>query len=129
MRGGRGGFGAYQVAGMVLAEEFPPGRSSRHAAAVQPVRWMGGHRSEGPGGPGGGVFGGVLADPGFADVHQRGGLRDIRTTLGISDLGDLRGPRVSRKRDDGAKALPYVGVDNGRDVASSGQVPLAERVA
>ena len=41
--------------------------------------------------------------------------------------GELRGPRAGRERDQGAEAVAEAGVDDGGDVAGSGQVPLADR--
>ena len=87
-----------------------------------------GDRAEGSDGPGRGVLGGVLADPVLARVHQRGDLGGVGAALGVGDGGELRGPRAGRERDQGAEAVAEAGVDDGGDVAGSGQVPLADRV-
>ena len=53
---------------------------------------------------------------------------EVGAAFGVGDLGDLRGPRAGRERDQGAEPVPEAGVDDGGDVAGSGQVPLADRV-
>jgi hypothetical protein len=74
------------------------------------------------------VFGGVLADPVLAGVHQRGDLGEVGAAFGVRDGGDLRGPRPGRERDRGAEPGADPGVQDGGQVAGSGQVPLADRV-
>ena len=87
-----------------------------------------GDRAEGGDRPGQGVLGGVLADPVLAGVHQRGDLGDVGAAFGVGDGGDLRGPRAGRERDRGAEPVADPGVDDGGDVAGSGQVPFGDRV-
>jgi hypothetical protein len=72
------------------------------------------------------VFGGVLADPVLAGIHQRGDLFGVGAAVRVGDGGDLRGPRAGRQRDDGAEAVTDPGVDNGGDVAGAGQVPFSD---
>ena len=78
--------------------------------------------------PGQGVLGGVLADPVLAGVHQGGDLGDVGAAFGVGDGGDLRGPRPGRERDQGAEPVADPGVQDGGQVAGSGQVPFADRV-
>ena len=89
---------------------------------------MPGDRAEGVDRPGQGVVGGVLADPVLAGVHQGGDLGDVGVAFGVGDGGDLRGPRPGRERDQGAEPVADPGVEDGGQVAGSGQVPLADRV-
>ena len=86
-----------------------------------------GDRAEGVDGPGRGVLGGVLADPVLAGVHQSGDLGGVGAASGVGDRGQLRGPRAGRERDQGADAVAETGVEDGGDVAGSGQVPFADR--
>jgi len=74
------------------------------------------------------VLGGVLADPVLAGIHQRGDLGEVGVTFGVGDRGDLRGPRPGRERDRGAEPVADPGVQDGGQVAGSGQVPFADRV-
>ncbi|HEX3732326.1 MAG TPA: hypothetical protein VHU91_05325 [Mycobacteriales bacterium] len=67
----------------------------------------------------GGAGCGVLADPFFAGVHERGDLGDVRAAFGIADFRELFGPGGGRKRDEGAGATADAGVDDGGDIASS----------
>jgi hypothetical protein len=128
VRGGRGGFGADRVGGVVVAGQFPPGaEGAGPSLPVQPVQRMGGHRVEGVDGPGQGVGGGVLADPVFAGVHQGGDLGGVGAAPGIGDGGDLRGPRACGERDEGSGPVAEATVDDGGDVAGSGQVPFGDR--
>ena len=76
----------------------------------------------------GGWLGGVLADPVRAGVHQRGDLGDVRAAFGVGDRRDLLGPRPGRERDQRAEAVAEAGVEDGGDVAGSGQVPFGDRV-
>ena len=129
VRGGRGGFGADRVGGVVVAGQFPPGADGGGSfLPVQPVQRVLGDRAEGVDGPGRGVVGGVLADAVLAGVHQRGDLGDVGAAFGVGDGGDLRGPRAGRQRDQGAEAVAEAGVEDGGDVAGSGQVPFGDRV-
>ena len=129
VRGGRDGFGADRVGGMVVAGEFPPGADGGGAALpVQPVQRVAGDRAQGADRPGQGVVGGVLADPVLAGVHQRGDLGHVGAASGVGDGGDLRGPRARRERDGRAEAVAEAGVDDGGQVAGSGQVPFGDRV-
>jgi len=112
---------------VVIAGQFPPGTDGGGALLpVQPVYRVLGYRAEGVDGPGQGVLGGVLADPVLAGIHQRGDLFGVGAAARVGDGGDLRGPRPGRQRDDGAQAAADPGVDDGRDVARSGQVSFGE---
>jgi hypothetical protein len=51
----------------------------------------------------------------------------ISAAFGIDDLGELGGPRACWQRNEGTGALPEASVDDGGQVAGSGQVPLADR--
>ena len=129
VRGGRDRFGADRVGGVVVAGQFPPGADGGGPfLPVQPVQRVGGDRAEGGDRPGRLVLGGVLADAVLAGVHQRGDLGDVGAAVGVGDLGDLRGPRAGRERDQGAEPVPEAGVDDGGQVAGAGQVPFADRV-
>ena len=104
VRGGRGGFGADRLGGVVVAGQLAPGADGAGPALpVQPVQRVPGDRAEGGDGPGRGVLGGVLADPVLAGVHQRGDLRGVGAAFGVGDGGELRGPRAGRERDQGAE--------------------------
>jgi hypothetical protein len=70
----------------------------------------------------------VLADPVRAGVHQRGDLGDVRSAPGVGEGGDPLRPRPRRKRDHDAEPVPDAGVEDGGDVAGSGQVPFGDRV-
>ena len=72
------------------------------------------------------MLGGVLADAVLARVHQRGDLRGVGAACGVGDGGDLRGPRAGRARDQGAEPAADPGVQDGGQVAGSGQVPLGD---
>ena len=127
--GGRGGFGADRVGGMVVAGQFPPGADRGGPfLPLQPVQRVAGDRAERGDGPGRGVAGGVLADPVLAGVHQRGDLGDVGAAFGVGEGGDLLRPRPGRQRDQGAEPVPDAGVEDGGDVAGSGQVPFGDRV-
>ena len=76
----------------------------------------------------GGWLGGVLADAVLAGVHQRGDLGDVGAAFGVGEGGDLLRPGPGRERDRGAGAVPDAGVQDGGDVAGSGQVPLGDRI-
>jgi hypothetical protein len=69
----------------------------------------------------------MLADPLLARIHQRRDLGDVRLACRICDHGDVLGPRPGRERDQGAEAVADAGVDDGGDVAGSGQVPFGDR--
>ena len=69
----------------------------------------------------------MLADPVRAGVHQRGDLGDVRAAFGVGEGGDLLRPRPGRQRDHGAEPVPDAGVDDGGDVAGSGQVSFGDR--
>ena len=73
------------------------------------------------------MVGGVLADPVLARVHQRGDLGHVGAAFGVGEGGDLGGPRARRERDGGAEAVAEAGVDDGGQVAGSGQVPFGDR--
>ena len=73
------------------------------------------------------LLGGVLADPVLARVHQRGDLGGVGAAFGVGDGGDLRGPRARGERDQGPGPVAEAGVDDGGQVAGSGQVPLGDR--
>jgi len=91
--GGGGGFGSDGIGGMVIAGQFPV-RADRAGTLLpgSPVRRVLGYGPEGGHGPGQRVVGGVLADPVFAGVHQRGDLSEVGAAFGVGDLGDLCGP-------------------------------------
>jgi hypothetical protein len=72
------------------------------------------------------VAGGVLADPVRAGVHQRGDLGDVGLASGVGDRGNAREPRAGRDRDQQAEPVAEAGVDDGGDVAGSGQVPFGD---
>ena len=114
---------------MVVAGQFPPGADRRGPfLPLEPVRRVGGDRAERGGGPGRGVAGGVLADPVRAGVHQRGDLGDVGPAFGVGEGGDLLRPRPGRQRDQDAEPVPDAGVQDGGDVAGSGQVPFSDRL-
>ena len=69
----------------------------------------------------------MLADAVLAGVHQRGDLGRVAAAFGVGDIGELRGPRPCRPRDESAGAAAEPGVDDGGHVAGPGQVPLADR--
>ena len=69
----------------------------------------------------------MLADAVLAGVHQRGDLGGVAAAFGVGDVGELRGPRAGRPRDEGAGPAAEPGVDDGGHVAGPGQVPLADR--
>jgi len=122
VRGGGDGFRAHRLGRVAVAGQLAPGADGAGPALpVEPVQRVGGDRAEGVDGPGRGVFGGVLADPVLAGVHQRGDLRGVRPTAGVDDAGgELRGPRAGRERDQGADPGPEAGVEDAGDVAGSG---------
>ena len=70
----------------------------------------------------------ACSDPVFAGIHHRGDLGGVGTAFRVGDRGDLRGPWPGRERDDRAEAVAEAGVDDGRNVAGSGQVPFGDRV-
>jgi hypothetical protein len=70
----------------------------------------------------------VLAEAFLAGVHQLGDLGDVGAAFGIGDSGDARGPRSGQERDEGAGPVPDAGVDDGQDVAGTGEVSFADRV-
>ena len=74
------------------------------------------------------MAGGVLADPVRAGVHQRGDLGDVGGRSGSARAGTCCRPGPGRERDQGAEPVPDAGVDDGGDVAGSGQVPFGDRV-
>ena len=74
------------------------------------------------------MAGGVLADPVLAGVHQRGDLGDVGAAFGVGEGGDLLRPRPGRQRDQGAEPVADAGVEDGGDVAGSGQVPFGDRL-
>jgi hypothetical protein len=86
-------------------------------------------RAERAGGPRRLVVGGVLADPVLAGIHQRRDLGDVGAAGGVGEGGDLRGPWPGVQRDERAGPVPDAGVDDGGDVAGSGQVPFGDRVS
>jgi len=73
------------------------------------------------------VVNSVFADPVLARIHQRGDLGGVGTASGVGDGGHLRGPRARGERDQGAGAVAEAVVDDGGDVAGSGQVPFGDR--
>ena len=73
------------------------------------------------------MLGGVLADPVLAGVHQRGDLGQVGAAFGVGDGGNLGRPWPSGSWDEGAGPVPDAGVDDGGQVAGSGQVPFADR--
>jgi hypothetical protein len=70
----------------------------------------------------------VLADAVLAGVHQLGDLGDVRAAFGVGEGGNSRGPGAGRERDEGAESAAEAGVDDGGDVAGSGQVPFGNRL-
>jgi hypothetical protein len=70
----------------------------------------------------------VLADSVLAGVHQRGDLGHVRLAFGVGESWDSRGPRAGRERNQGAEAVTETVVEDGGDVAGSGQVPVGDRV-
>ena len=122
-------FGADRVGGIGVAGQFPPGADRRSPfLPLKAVGRISGDRAERGGGPGRGVADGVLADPVLAGVHQRRDLGDVRLAAGVGEGGDLRGPRPGWQRDQRAEAVAQAGIDDGGDVAGSGQVPFGDRV-
>jgi hypothetical protein len=87
-----------------------------------------GHRAERAGRPRRRGIGGVLAEAFLAGVHQLGDLGDVGAAFGIGDGGNARGPRPGQERDEGAGPVPDAGVDDGQDVAGTGEVSFADRV-
>ena len=75
------------------------------------------------------MLGGVRADPVLAGVHQRGDLGDVGLPAGVGEGGDLRRPRTGWQRDQQAEAVAEAGVEDGADVAGSGQVPFGNRLS
>jgi len=73
------------------------------------------------------VVGGVRAKAFLAGVHQLGDLGDVGAAFGVGDGGDARGPRPGQERDEGAGPVPDAGVDDGQDVAGTGEVSFADR--
>ena len=127
--GSRGRFGADRVGRVVVAGQFPPGADRRGPfLPLKPTRRVGGDRAERGGGPGRGMVSGVLADPVRAGVQQRGDLGHVRPAFGVGEGGDLLRPRPGRQRDHGAEPVPDAGVEDGGDVAGSGQVPFSDRL-
>src|SRR5262249_54543020 len=127
--GGGDRFGADRVGGIGVAGQFPPGAD--RLSPFLPLKAVGrisGDRAERGGGPGPGGGGGVVADPVLAGVHQRRDLGDVRLAAGVGEGGDLRGPRPGWQRDQRAEAVAQAGIDDGGDVAGSGQVPFGNRV-
>jgi hypothetical protein len=74
------------------------------------------------------VAGGVFADPVLAGVHQRGDLGYKCPAGRICDHGKLLRPRPGRERDQAAGPVPDAGVEDGGDIAGSGQVSFGDRV-
>jgi hypothetical protein len=74
------------------------------------------------------AVGGVFTDAVFAGVHRCGDLGGVGEALGVGDVGDLRGPRSCRPREEGAGAVAEPGVEDAGDVTGAGQVPFGERV-
>jgi hypothetical protein len=72
--------------------------------------------------------GDVLAEAFLAGVHQLGDLGDVGAAFGVGDGGDLLGPQPGRERDEKADPVPDAGIDDGRDVAGTGEVSFADRV-
>jgi len=73
------------------------------------------------------MLGGVLTDPVLAGVHQGSDLGHVGAAAGVGQGGDLRGPRAGRERNRGAEAVAEAGVEDGGDVAGSGQVAFGDR--
>jgi hypothetical protein len=73
------------------------------------------------------VVGGVLADPVLPGVRQLGDLGDVGAAFGIGEGGNLLRPGPGRKRNQDAEPVADAGVQDGGDVAGSGQVPLGDR--
>ena len=126
--GGRDRFGADRVGRVVVAGQFAPGADDGGSfLPFEPVQRVSRDRSERGGGPGRGVAGGVLADPLLARVHQRGDLGDVGLAGGVGKGGNLLRPGPGRKRDQDAETVADAGVQDGGDVAGSGQVPFGDR--
>ena len=70
----------------------------------------------------------MYAEAFLAGVHQFGDPGDVGAAFGVGDGGDLRGPLPGRERGEGAGPVPDASVDDGRDVAGTGEVPFADRV-
>ena len=69
----------------------------------------------------------MLADPVLARVPQRGDLRHGGAAFGVGEGGDVAEPRAYRERDGCAHAVAEAGVDDGGQVAGSGQVRFGDR--
>ena len=128
--GGRGGFGADRVVGVVVAGQFPPGADGGGPfLPVEPVGRVG----RGPGRARSTAQGGGCSAACSPIRCLRASISaaisvDVGAAAGVGDGGDLRGPRPGRERDQGAEAAAEPGVDDGGDVAGAGQVPFGDRV-
>jgi hypothetical protein len=118
------GFGADRVAGMVVAVHLAVGgdRGCVLFPAVPRGR-IGGHRPKRGDCPGGRGAGGVLAQAAGAVVHHGGDLGQVGLPLRVGQAGDAAGPRALGLRQQLFDARPDPGVQDGGDVAGSGQVP------
>jgi hypothetical protein len=114
---------------VVVAGKFAPGADGGGAfLPVQPGARISGNRAEGGQGPGLGVRGGVFATAVLTGVHQRGDLGDVGAATGIGDRGYPGGPRSGWPGDERARPAAEAGVEDGGDVAGSGQVSFGDRV-
>ena len=129
VRRGRGRFGPDRLGGVSVAGQFPP-RADRRGPLlpVQPGWRMPGDRTKSGDRSGELMFGGVLADPVVAGVHQRGDLGEVGAAVGVGDAGDLRGPRARRERDRAAEPVPDPCVDDAGHVPGAGQVPSGDGI-
>jgi len=94
----------------MMAGKLAPGADGAGPALpIQPVHRVRGDRAEGGDGPGRRVVGGVLADPIFARVHQRGDLGGVAAAVGVGDGGEPRGPGTGLERDQGADPIAEAG--------------------
>jgi hypothetical protein len=118
-----GGRGADRVIGMVVAVHLPV-RGDR-GGLVFPVPTGGGacgNRAEGAGRPGRCGLGGVLAQAPGAVVHHRRDLGQVRAPVLVGKPGYSFGPGALGLREQRVDARADPGVQDGSNVAGSGQV-------
>ena len=117
------GFGADRVIGVVIAVHFPVRGDSRRLVFPLAARaGVSGDRAESGDGPGGAGLGRVLAQADGAVIHHGRDLAEVGLPSAIGQLRDPVGPRPLRLRQQRAGALADAGVEDGGDVAGSGQV-------
>ena len=127
--GGRGRFGADRVGRVVVAGQFPPGADRRGPfLPLEAAGRVGGDRAERGGGPGRGVA--AACSP----------IRSLRASISAAISATYAGVRGRRGRGpardhgpDGSgtrapSAVAEAGIEDGGDVAGSGQVPFGDGV-